>query len=435
MGPGLELSGRKRKIRVASTGSEHSIQAEIIAVGSELLTPSRLETNSLFVTQQLNELGIQVARKSVVGDRPEEIRRALNAGLRDSEVVVVTGGLGPTNDDITRETISETLGRSLRLDPGILEKMEKRYRRTRLKMTGNNRRQAMVPEGAQPIDNPNGSAPGLFLKQDRVLIFLLPGPPRELEPMMTDSVIPLIQQHKQTSRQFHRRLKVASAAESRVDASIGSIYKSYPLIETTILSSPGSLDLFFYWTGEPEEKVAEPQLEELVGRVRERLGESIFTDQEEQLEEVVGRVLREKGLTLATAESCTGGLVGKMVTDVPGSSDCYLGGVIPYSNDLKVSWLGVNETTLERFGAVSEPVAEQMAVGIRKRTGADIGVSTTGVAGPGGGSPEKPAGLIFIGLSGHQGNRTQRLQFPGPREAVRIRAARFALDLVRRSLL
>jgi len=423
-----------------SIDSEHTvllprIQAEIIAVGSELLTSSHLDTNSLFITQQLNELGIEVIRKSVIGDRSEEIKRALNAGLKAAEIIVVTGGLGPTNDDITRETVAETLGRNLCLDSDILEKMEERYKQTRLSKIKSNQRQAMVPEGAQSLDNLNGTAPGLFLKEDQVLIFLLPGPPRELKPMMVDLVVPLVREHKQTSRQFYRRLKVAAAGESQVDSSIGPIYKSYPLIETTILSSPGNLELSFNWIGEPEKRVAESQLEELVGRVRDELGESVFTDRDEHLEEVVGQVLREKGLTLATAESCTGGLVGKMVTDVSGSSEYYLGGVVSYNNNFKVDWLGVNETTLERFGAVSESVAEQMAIGIRKRTGADIGLSTTGVAGPEGGSPEKPVGLIFIGVSGPQGNQTQRLQFPGPRDTVRIRTARFALDLVRRSLL
>ncbi len=423
-----------------SIDSEHTvlpprIQAEIIAVGSELLTSSHLDTNSLFITQQLNELGIEIIRKSVIGDRSKEIKRALNAGLKSAEIIVVTGGLGPTNDDITRETVAETLGRNLCLDSDILEKMEERYKQTRLSKIKSNQRQAMVPEGAQPLDNLNGTAPGLFLKEDQVLIFLLPGPPRELKPMMVDLVVPLVREHKQTSRQFYRRLKVAAAGESQVDSSIGPIYKSYPLIETTILSSPGNLELSFNWIGAPEKRVAESQLEELVGRVRDELGESVFTDCDEHLEEVVGQVLREKGLTLATAESCTGGLVGKMVTDVSGSSEYYLGGVVSYNNNFKVNWLGVNETTLERFGAVSESVAEQMAIGIRKRTGADIGLSTTGVAGPEGGSPEKPVGLIFIGVSGPQGNQTQRLQFPGPRDTVRIRTARFALDLVRRSLL
>jgi len=219
-----------------------------------------------------------------------------------------------------------------------------------------------------------------------------------------------------------------------VDSAIGSIYTSYSSIETTILSSPGMIELMFYWMGEANQKLAEDQLGELVTRVREKLGSSIFTDREEDLEQVVGRMLREKGKTVATAESCTGGLLGKMLTDVPGSSDYYRGGVVCYSNDLKADLVGVNETTLERFGAVSEQVAAQMAVGIRESAGADVGLSVTGIAGPGGGTAEKPIGLIFVGLSSDQ-VRVKKMNLGGPREAIRIRASRFALDWLRRSLL
>lgn len=410
------------------------MRAEIIAVGTELLTPSRVETNSLFITKKLNEYGLKVMRKFVVGDREEEIVGALVSALKGSEIVIVTGGLGPTHDDITREIVAKALGRGMARDSSILEGLRRRYQKIDLEMTDNNMRQAMVPEGAVPIENPNGTAPGLFMKEGKTLLFLLPGPPLEVEPMMSQ-VMDLIGSYKQISRPLYHRLRVASETESGIDSAIGSIYKSYPSIETTILSSPGLIELLFFWVGEANEQLAEEQLQELVGRVREKLGDAIFTDQEEDLGEVVGQILRDKGMTVATAESCTGGMLGKMMTDVPGSSDYYLGGVVSYSNDLKVDFLGVNETSLERFGAVSEQVAAQMAEGIRKGTSADLGLSVTGIAGPGGETTEKPVGLVFIGLSSDQETRVKRIQMAGPREAIRIRASRFAMDWLRRSFL
>ncbi len=409
------------------------MRAEIIAVGSELLSQARLETNSVFITKKLNESGLRVMRKFVVEDREEEIRGAVRSALGASEVVILTGGLGPTHDDITREVVSKVLGRELALDPKILEGLKGRYQRVGLKMTENNLRQAMVPEGAESMENPNGTAPGLFLREGKTLLFLLPGPPREMKPMMSQ-VMDLIGQYKKLDPPLNRRLKVASETESGVDSAIGPIYTSYPSIETTILSSPGVIELTFYWMGEANKQLAEEQLGELVARVGEKLGESVFTDREEDLEQVVGRMLSEKGKTLATAESCTGGLLGKMLTDVPGSSHYYRGGAVCYSNELKANLVGVNETTLERFGAVSEQVAAQMAVGIRESAGADVGLSVTGIAGPGGETAQKPLGLVFVGLSSDQ-VRVKKMRLGGPREAIRIRASRFALDWLRRSLL
>ncbi len=409
------------------------MRAEIIAVGSELLSQARLETNSVFITKKLKESGLRVMRKFVVEDREEEIRGALESAMRGSEVVILTGGLGPTHDDITREVVSKVLGRELALDPKILEGLKSRYQRVGLKMTDNNLRQAMVPDGAESMENPDGTAPGLFLREGKTLLFLLPGPPREMEPMMSQ-VMDLIGRYKELSRPYYRQLKVASETESGVDSAIGSIYTSYSSIETTILSSPGLIELMFYWMGEANQQLAEDQLGELVTRVREKIGDSIFTDREEDLEQVVGQILRQKGKTVATAESCTGGLLGKMITDVPGSSDYYRGGVVCYSNDLKADLVGVNETTLERFGAVSEQVAAQMAVGIRDSAAADVGLSVTGIAGPGGETAEKPMGLVFVGLYSDQVS-VKKMLFGGSREAIRIRASRFALDFLRKGLL
>ena len=410
------------------------MRAEIVAVGSELLTPSRLDTNSLFVTRQLNTLGIVVRRKSIVGDQAAEIREAFLNSLRKSEIVILMGGLGSTNDDITREVVSEALGRRLSLDPEILDRLTRRYQKMSLKMTENNRRQAMVTEGAVVMRNPNGTAPGLFLKEGKTLVFLLPGPPGELQAMMINEVMTLIQKHKRTSRQEYRQLKVASEVESKVDSLVESVYKSFPKIETTIVASPGVIELFFFWRGENDLHLADRELNELVERVRSKLGKSIFTDKDESLEEVVGRSLLAQRKTLATAESCTGGAISKMLTDVPGSSDYYLGGVVCYSNDSKTHLVGVNETTLERFGAVSKPVAHQMALGIRKRVDSDYALSATGIAGPDGGTPEKPVGLVFLGLSTPDGTEVRELRLGAGREVIRVRSARLALDWLRRKL-
>lgn len=411
------------------------MRAEIIAIGSELLTPSRIDTNSLVVTQTLNTLGIVVMRKSIVGDQSEEIGDVFASSLKKSEIVVLMGGLGPTNDDITREVVSEVLGRSLSLDGEILEHLQHRYGRIGLKMTRNNRRQAMVIKDATVMANPNGTAPGLFLKEGDTLVFLLPGPPKEMQPMMVDHVLPLIGKYKRTSRQDYRQLKVASEAESKVDSLIESIYKSYPEIETTILSSPGVIELFFYWRGGDDPPLASQQLEELVKRVHTKLGAAVFTDKEETLEAVLGQLLCDKHKTLATAESCTGGVIGKMLTDVPGSSQYYRGGVVCYSNHLKVRLVGVNETTLERFGAVSGPVAYQMAMGIRGCTGSDFGLSITGIVGPQGGTVEKPVGLVFMGLSTCVRTEVKELRLRGNRESIRVRSSRMALDWLRRKLI
>ena len=413
----------------------NTIRCEIIAVGSEMLTPWRTETNSLFISEQVNLLGVEVSRKVVVGDEPEEIREALERACKKVDIVAFCGGLGPTNDDITREVVAEALGRPLVLDEGILEELRQRFRKHGFQFTENNQRQAMVPEGAMVIENAHGTAPGLFLKQGSVLIFLLPGPPRELQPMMARQVVPLIEKHARTRRPDFRRIKVAGEGESAVDSRIEQLYKSYPQIQTTILSSLGIIEILLHWRGEQDADLARDRLDRLAGSIRQELGTSVFTDQDQGLEQVVGGLLRSRKTTLATAESCTGGLIGKMISDVPGSSDYYRGGAVCYGNELKVSLANVNETTLERFGAVSPQVACQMARGIRDRTEAGIGLSVTGIAGPSGGTAAKPAGLIYLGLSIGQDTQFREYRFPGSRDSIRLRSARFALDWLRRSLL
>jgi nicotinamide-nucleotide amidase len=410
------------------------LQSEIIAVGSELLSFGRTETNSLFLASQLIPLGFRVPRKFAVADAETEIVEVLALALRRSDVVLVTGGLGPTNDDITREVAAGFLGLSLKEDAELLRQLRERYERFGLKMTENNRKQAAVPRTAEVLPNGLGSAPGLLLTLGGKLLFLLPGPPRELHPMVRGQVVPLLKSRLRTEETVLRRLKVGGEAESRVDQRIGDIYKTYSEVETTILSSPGIISLYFVWRGGPDRTQADAVLDELVGRIRDKLGKAVFSDREETLPEALGDLLRRSGKTLATAESCTGGLIGGMLTEAPGSSDYYLGGVVVYSDRAKVELLGVVRRSIEEAGAVSAEVAEQLAVGARDRFGASIGLSVTGIAGPGGGTATKPVGTVFVGLASERETRTRRLLMPGDREAVRLRASRVALDWVRREL-
>ena len=414
-----------------------AIRAEIIAVGSELLTPWRLDTNSLFITRHLNLIGALVVRKTIVGDRPEDLRSSISQALSRSDVVLLTGGLGPTTDDISREVVAEFLGRPLELHEDILDRLRKRYGRMGATMPPNNQRQAFVPAGGVVLSNQNGTAPGLLLEESGKLIFLLPGPPRELEPMVLEQVIPEIKSRLGTEPILSRQLKVAGEAESRVDFLASPIYTSYADVETTILASTGIIDLHFYWRpqgGENAQEVGNRRLDELMAKVQAVLGESVYAQTEQTLEAAVGEILREKRKRLAVAESCTGGLIMQMLTEVPGSSDYLVGGLVTYCNQAKVEWLGVDANDLQAHGAVSSVVAEQMASGVRAKANADIGLAVTGIAGPGGGTAEKPVGLVYLGVSDTSGTESRRLQLNGDRAVVRIRTARIALDWLRRRL-
>jgi len=411
------------------------MRCEIIAVGSELLSFARTETNSLFLASRLLPLGFEILRKTVVSDSLDELEGSLSLALGKADLVILTGGLGPTTDDVTREAVAAFLGLELKEDASILAHMEKRYSRVGLKMTGNNRRQAQVPEGARVLPNSRGTAPGLLIERGKHWIVLLPGPPRELGPMMDDQVVPLIRQHFPVVPSWVRKLKVGGEAESRVDASVEGIYRAYPDVETTILSSPGVISLFFTWRGRIEKDLADRTLDELVGQVKDRLGPAVYSEQDEDLAEVLGRMLRDRRESISTAESCTGGLISKLLTDVSGSSDYFVGSVVSYANSVKSGLLGVEPALLESEGAVSGPVAEAMACGVRGRLGSSIGVSSTGIAGPTGGSDEKPVGTVFLGFSTEEKTISKKIWMPGDREMVRVRTSNLALDWVRRELL
>lgn len=415
--------------------------AEILAVGTEMLTPFRIDTNSLFLTGQLNDVGIDVARKSIVGDRMDDLVTAIADACFRSDVVLVTGGLGPTADDLTREAAAVALNLRLREDPEILEALRRRFaKRSSGPMPENNRRQAQVPEGAVVLANPNGSAPGLWIERGEKALVLLPGPPREMQPMFLEQVAPKLKARAGERRVARRMIKIAGQAESLVDEIASPIYT--PLIhgavpiETTVLAHPGQVELHLSTTGTDAAAMA-AALEAAVASLTQAIGDSVFSVDGSAIEVVIGHALVARGLTIGLAESCTGGLVAGRLTDVPGSSAYVRGGIVAYSNDVKIGQLQVPPALLAPGGpgAVSEPVAVAMADGVRRAVGADIGVGVTGIAGPGGGTPEKPVGTVWFAVSGPGDHReTLKRVVPGERALIRAWSVMVALELVRRAL-
>ena len=410
------------------------MKAEIIAVGSELLTPDRLDTNSLFLTEQLNRLGIEVVRKTVVGDQRGQIRDAFCGALGRAELVISIGGLGPTEDDLTRETVAELLGRRLRRNDAVLRGIEARFRRLGRAMAEVNARQALVPEGALVLENSSGTAPGLWLETDGHILILLPGPPQELKAMFAEQVETRLAERSPGARLFKRELRVAGMAESEVEQHIAPIYTRYAEAQTTLLASPGEIQIHLR-TWSADATVAERLLDEIVKRVALTLGKNLFTTQGEALEEVVARNLNRNHATIAVAESCTGGLLAERLTRVPGSSSYFLGGVVCYSNELKSAWVDVPAELIKAKGAVSAEVACALAEGIRRRTGSTLGLGVTGIAGPGGGLPEKPVGTVHLALAEASSSKERSLRFPGDRDRIRWQASQAALDMVRRHFL
>jgi nicotinamide-nucleotide amidase len=407
------------------------MNAEIIAVGSELLTPYRLDTNSLWLTDELNKIGIRVIHKAVVGDSPDEMRSSFRHALDRADLIIASGGLGPTDDDRTRETVSELLGRKMHLDEAIVREIQERFRRFARTMPEINKRQAMVPEGATVLPNPRGTAPALWLEADGHIIVLLPGVPHELKSIFETEVRPRLTKISGDERLFTRDLRTTGLGESDVETRVRPLYQLYPDTETTILAAPTGTQLHpRTWSRDAAK--AEKLLDEITDRMTLALGEHLYSTKGEALEEVVARVLTENRATIAVAESCTGGMLAERLTKIPGSSSYFLGGVICYSNELKTSLVGVPQSLIEAKGAVSSEVALALADGIRKRTGATLGVGVTGVAGPGGGTPEKPVGLVHIGLADEHGPRERAYRFPGDRERIRQFASQSALDAVRR---
>jgi len=410
------------------------LSAEIIAIGSELLAPDRTDTNSLWLTEKLNRLGIEVKLKTIVGDDDARLEETIKDATRRSKVVITTGGLGPTEDDITRKITARALGRRLLLDEAVLAEIKQRFQGFGVAMPERNSRQAMVIEDAEVLPNPNGTAPGMFIDHNGTAIVLLPGPPREMKPMFENHVSSKLAGRAGNIRVVRRMLRVAGLGESAVDEKIAPVYTQYDNPQTTILFNQSEIELHLTARGRTEDE-ANALLDRVVLQIEEKLGNAIFSFNGEKMEEVVGLKLSVGGYTLAVAESCTGGLLAERLTDIPGSSKYFIEGVVTYANDAKTRTLGVEPMLLLEHGAVSAPVAEAMAEGVRKRAETDFGLSITGIAGPDGGTEEKPVGTVFIALSSEVATEHRKLKLPGDRQLIRWRASQAALDLLRRRLI
>jgi nicotinamide-nucleotide amidase len=414
------------------------VTAEVIAVGSELLGSSRVDTNSLFLSDRLASLGIELRAKSVVGDDRRRLGEILRGALSRADLVILTGGLGPTDDDLTREVVADTLGLALQEDPAIVAQIAERFAARGLRMPDVNRRQAMVPRGASVLANPRGTAPGLSIEHEGHIVVLLPGPPREMQPMFDELSVTTLAPRTGGSRILKQTLFVAGRGESHVEEIAQPIYSQWtsqtPPIETTILAMPGQVELHLLLRSSGDDGGAE-RLRIAHATLVAALGPDVFSTDGRPMEEVIGSMLRERGLTIAAAESCTGGLLLSRLTDVAGSSEYVLGGVTVYSNALKTGLAGVPAALIEAHGAVSEPVAVALADGVRERTGATLGLGITGIAGPGGGTAQKPVGTVAIALSGAATEaRVRTFSFFGGRPQVKFQATQAAMDMVRRTL-
>jgi nicotinamide-nucleotide amidase len=408
--------------------------AEIIAIGSELLTPTKTDTNSLWLTERLNEVGIEVKLKTVVGDDPERLEEAVRDALKRADVIITTGGLGPTEDDVTRKIVARSVGLELEFRQDLEDGIRARFKSFGREMPEINRRQAYIVKGAEALANSNGTAPGMLVSTDGRLLVVLPGPPRELKPMFSDHVIPVLAASGSGVVFRKRVLKVSGLGESAIDEAIAPIYKTFQDITTGILFNKSEVEVHLTAQASTGD-AADARNDELVKLVVAKLGDAVFSTEGEEMESVVGRLLRERGETLAVAESCTGGLIGSRITEVAGSSEYFLEGVVTYANSAKVRMLGVDEGLIAKHGAVSQEVAEAMAAGMLSSSGADYAVSVTGIAGPGGGSEEKPVGTVFVGYADIESVRSTRLQLPGDRYLIRWRASQAALDILRRQIL
>ncbi|HTS58382.1 MAG TPA: competence/damage-inducible protein A [Terriglobales bacterium] len=414
------------------------MNAEIIAVGSELLTPFRQDTNSLYLTEKLNELGVEVIFKTIVGDTRVHLVQAVSLALSRADIILSMGGLGPTEDDLTREAVAEALGLELRRDPDIVAGIEQRFAARGWKMTANNAKQGDVIAGATVLPNANGTAPGQWISGKyegrEKFILLLPGPPHELKALFEEQCYERLRAKLPPRFIVTRELKITGLGESTCDARVAPIYQRFPDVQTTILAAAGEIQLHLK-TSATSAAVAQQKVDALVSQIEDELGDSVFSDNGESMEQIVGYYLEMRNTTLAVAESCTGGLVAERITSVSGSSRYFLGGAIVYSNRLKIELAGVPAELIEKHGAVSREVAAALAEGIRRRSGSSLGLGVTGIAGPTGGTAEKPVGLVFHALASDRGTEVVERRFLGDRKRIRWFASQQALDMVRRKLL
>ncbi|MDK2798416.1 MAG: nicotinamide-nucleotide amidase [Clostridiales bacterium] len=409
------------------------MNAEIIAVGTELLLGQILNTNAQFLSVELSNLGINVYFQTVVGDNQQRLKETFHTALKRADIVILTGGLGPTKDDLTKEIVAETLGLSLELHKESLDRIKTFFAAMHREMASNNEKQAYLPKGSIVLINNNGTAPGCIIEKDDKIVVMLPGPPKEMKPMFRESVYPYLR--KKTSNIIYSRvLRIFGIGESSLEQKLIDIIDNQNNPTVAPYAQEGEVTLRITAKCENEE-AAEKLIVPVENEIRNRLGITVYGVGEESLEEVTAKLLMEKEITLATAESCTGGLLAEKITRIPGISKSFITGVVTYSNASKIQLLGVSIDTLNQYGAVSAQTALEMAKGIRERSNTDIGISVTGIAGPGGGSEEKPVGLVYIGMATRQKCWYSELRLIGNREKIRNITTLNALDMIRRYLL
>lgn len=410
-------------------------KAYIVSTGTELLIGNTADTNSFFLSRELSALGIRVVGRSTVGDNREMIKNALRTGYELADLVVCTGGLGPTADDLSREALAEVLQLPLIKDDEELARIRDYFSRRRREMPESNLKQSMFPPGTVVLKNRAGTASGFMVSSNDKTFVLLPGPPHEMEVVFKEELRPLLRTWlgEDGRVMISRTIKVFGPGESQVESMISDVMEDPEGCSMALLAVGGEVHIRVTCDA-PDRSQAERALDSVIKRLRKGLGDNIYGEGQDSLPELIIHLLERKGYTVALAESCTGGMVGKMLTDVPGSSSAFWGGVISYSNEAKTRILGVSEETLNKYGAVSPETAREMARGIRNMAGSTFGISLTGIAGPDGGTPEKPVGLVYVGIAGDTGEKTRELRLMGGRDGIRTIAAKSALDWLRRIL-
>ncbi len=409
------------------------MRAEILAVGTELLMGQIVNTNAQYISSKLPEAGVGVYYHSVVGDNPDRLEECLKLALERCDIVITTGGLGPTQDDLTKETISRVCGKKLVIHEESLNKIRDYFNRLGRQMTPNNAKQAYMPEGCIVLKNNNGTAPGCIIEMGEKVVVMLPGPPIEMKPMFLDYVMPYFRNKSAYSIESVI-LRVFGIGESAMETKIMDLIdgQTNPTIATYAKEGEVTIRVT---ASVPKGESAEHILVSVVNEIKRKTGDNLYSDKDENLDAVVAGLLMENNITIATAESCTGGLISEMLTDIPGISRVFMGGAVTYSNEAKMEYLGVKAQTLESHGAVSRQTAAEMAEGIRNRLKTNIGISVTGIAGPGGGTDQKPVGLVYIGLSSDSGTVTKELRLSGNRKKIRTITALNVFDLIRRHVL
>lgn len=409
-------------------------QYSLIITGEEILLGKRQDKHFSYITRAMSAIGFECAQCVILGDQRDILTNVVKNHLRTLPVVIVTGGLGPTLDDITREALSDATGIPLEENPEALKHIKAIFRRFGRPMTDNNRRQALTPTQGTFLPNPFGTAPGLLFDLNTQLVFALPGPPRELEPMVENHMIPIVRSRFKTTDRVQQLFNFCCLGESNIDLVVREKLAHYPGLLVSSISKPGGVELTLSFPSDTEPH--RQALKECASILSQSLGDFIYTNRYESPQAFVGSLLKQRGETVAVAESCTGGMLGALFTETPGSSDYFVGGIISYTNDLKTSLLGVSKDTLTHYGAVSEATAKEMACGIVSTTNSDWGIAITGIAGPAGGTEEKPVGTVWVAVAGkHRQPVTHYIKAPGTRDSIRIRSCAYATDLLRRVLL